>query len=127
VCPPPLDPAAIETRARAGRLPAKTTRLVPPYRVLGLTVPVAALSGPPSAVAALARVSLAAPLVCLGAGLRVDRRYSERLWQPAGYRLRAALFDDPRDHARYESARARAAARNARALGSVSGHALQER
>jgi hypothetical protein len=119
VCPPPLDRAAIEARARNGCLPAKTTRFVLPYRVLGLAVPLAALSGPPSAVAGLARASLEAPLVCLGVGLEVDRRYPERLWQPAAYRVPATLFVDPAAHARYRAARA--AAHADRAPGSGSG------
>jgi hypothetical protein len=121
VCPPPLDRAAIEAHARNGRLPAKTTRFVLPYRVLGLAMPFEALSGPRSAVATRARASLEAPLVCLGAGLEVDRRYPERLWQPAGYQVPPTLFVDPTAHARYRAARTRAAADADRAPGSRPG------
>jgi hypothetical protein len=108
VRPPALDAATIRARARGGRLPYKATRFVLPFRVLGLPVPLGALAGPREAILAQVTRSLDAPLVCLGAGLAVDRRYPERLWQPVEYAIPRTLFADSGDHARYEAARDRA-------------------
>jgi hypothetical protein len=111
VRPPTLDVATIRARARVGRLPYKATRFVLPFRVLGLPVPLGDLAGSRTAIAERVRESLDTPLVCLGPGLSVDRRYPEPLWQPASYRIPRRLFAQPDDHARYEAARDRGAAR----------------
>jgi hypothetical protein len=106
-----VRPAALdkETLRRHGALlPAKSTRFVLPYRVVGLGLALASLGGArPALEAALDRERRAA-LLCLGAGLVVDRRYPERLWQLAGYRVPPALFADEAARRTYEAALARA-------------------
>jgi hypothetical protein len=106
---PALDKGAVQARAGAGRLPPKSTRFVLPYRVVGLAIPLAELAGACEPAARRLGAQAAGALVCLGAGLTVDRRYPERLWQLAGYRIPPALFADPRDQAAYDAALARAA------------------
>ena len=126
VCPPVLDAGTIRAHASAGRLPHKATRFVLPFRVLGLPVPLDGLAGPRESVWALVSRSLDRPLASLGAGMTVDRRYPERLWQPVEYRIPRTLFADPEDHARYEIARHRAAARAGSTTNSPPGHPALE-
>jgi hypothetical protein len=52
-----------------------------------------------------------APQVPLGAGITVDRRYPEPLWQFADYRIPADLFADDAARVAYEAALARGLAR----------------
>jgi hypothetical protein len=107
--PPALDKAAVRERAHGALLPPKSTRFLLPYRVLGLGVPLAALGGPREALLAELERERAQPLVCLGGGLAVDRRYPERLWQFADYRVPDRLFADEAGRRAYTDAFARAA------------------
>lgn len=106
---PALDKATIRAHAGSGRLPPKSTRFILPYRVFGLGLPLRALAGSRAALEERLAAERALPLVCLGDGLAVDRRYPERLWQLAGYRIPPTLFVAERDRLAYETARARAA------------------
>ena len=51
----------------------------------------------------------ARPLACLGAGLAVDRRYPERLWQFVDHRIPDGLFADEAGRDAYADALTRAA------------------
>ena len=107
---PAVDKAAVRQGAAAGGLPPKSTRFVFPFRVIGLGVPIDRLRGPRAAVeAALAR-DRERPLVCLGGGLEVDRRYPERLWQFEDHRIPDRLFAGVAGRRAYARALARAAA-----------------
>ncbi len=107
---PAVDKAAVRQGAAVGGLPPKSTRFVFPYRVIGLGVPLDGLRGPRARIeAALAR-DLARPLVCLGPGLEVDRRYPERLWQFEDHRVPDRLFAGEAGRRAYARALARAAA-----------------
>ena len=107
--PPSVDKPTIRQRADGRLLPPKSTRFVLPYRVLGLGIPLAALGGTRDAILARLDEERARPLLCLGAGLSVDRRYPERLWQFADYRLPDRLFADEAGHRAHAEALARAA------------------
>lgn len=105
--PPALDKAAVR-RAVGPLLPPKSTRFLVPYRVLGLGVPLAALGGPLDALAAEVERERRRPLGCLGAGLAVDRRYPERLWQFTDHRIPDELFADEAGRRAYATALAHA-------------------
>jgi hypothetical protein len=105
--PPVLDKRAVRDTGGA-LLPPKSTRFLLPYRVLGLAVPLPALGGPRDALAAELERERARPLACLGAGLTVDRRYPERLWQFADHRIPDWLFADEAGRRAYTDALARA-------------------
>jgi hypothetical protein len=107
--PPSVDKPTIRQRANGGLLPPKSTRFVLPYRVLGLGIPLAALGGTQDALLARLDEERARPLLCLGAGLSVDRRYPERLWQFADYRVPDRLFADEAGRRAHAQALARAA------------------
>jgi hypothetical protein len=77
--------------------------------VLGLSVPLAALGGPREALAAELERERARPLACLGAGLAIDRRYPERLWQFVDHRIPDGLFADEAGRHAYADALTRAA------------------
>jgi hypothetical protein len=104
--PPAPDKAAVR-RADGPLLPPKSTRFLVPYRVLGLAVPLAALAGPREALSAELDRERRRPLACLGAGLAVDRRYPERLWQFADHRIPDELFADETGRRAYATALAR--------------------
>jgi len=107
--PPPLDKATVRRRPGGALLPLKSTRFRFPYRVLGLSVPLAALGGPREALAAELERERARPLACLGAGLAIDRRYPERLWQFVDHRIPDGLFADEAGRHAYADALTRAA------------------
>jgi hypothetical protein len=107
---PALDKATIRRVAASGIFPAKSTRFLPPYRVVGLAMPLATLGGSRPALEAALERQRREPLWCLGAGLVVDRRYPERLWQFAGYRIPVTLFADEAGRRAYRAALARVAA-----------------
>jgi hypothetical protein len=107
--PPTVDKAAVGRRVGGALLPPKSTRFLLPYRVLGLAVPLAALGGPREALLAELERERARPLACLGAGLAVDRRYPERLWQFADHRIPDRLFADEAGRRAYADALARTA------------------
>jgi hypothetical protein len=106
--PPTLDKATVRQRAAGALLPPKSTRFLLPFRVLGLGMPLAALGGPRDAIQAGLERDREQPLVCLGAGLVVDRRYPERLWQFAGHRIPDRLFADVSGRHAYMDSVARA-------------------
>jgi hypothetical protein len=106
--PPVLDKTAVRD-AGGALLPPKSTRFLLPYRVLGLAVPLAALGGPRDSLVAELERERARPVACLGAGLAVDRRYPERLWQFADHRIPDRLFADEAGRREYADALARAA------------------
>ena len=106
--PPAMDKAAVRRRADAALWPPKSTRFVLPYRVVGLDIPLAALGGSRDVLVARLERERARPFLCLGAGLSVDRRYPERLWQVAGYRAPDRLFADEASRRAYADALARA-------------------
>lgn len=105
---PALDKETVRARAGNGRFPAKSTRFLLPYRVVGLALPLAMLASPRDALEARLDAARSTPLLCLGEGLCVDRRYPERLWQFADYRIPSTLFTDAKARAAYEAAIARA-------------------
>lgn len=105
---PALDKETL--RDHDALFPAKSTRFVLPYRVVGLGLPLASLGSPRPALEAALERERRAPLVCLGTGLVVDRRYPERLWQFADYRMPPALFADEAGRRAYEAALARVSA-----------------
>jgi hypothetical protein len=105
--PPALDKAAVRQRAGGTLLPPKSTRFLFPYRVLGFRVPLTALGGPRETLVALLAREQERPLVCLGAGLAVDRRYPERLWQFADHRIPDRLFADEAGRRAYADTLAR--------------------
>jgi hypothetical protein len=105
--PPALDKATLRERALGTLLPPKSTRFLLPFRVLGLRVPLAALVGPPAALVAQLERERAQPLVCLGGGLAIDRRYPERLWQFADHRIPDRLFAEEAGCRAYKDALAR--------------------
>ncbi len=107
--PPSVDKPTIRQRPDGGLLPPKSTRFVLPYRVFGLGIPLAALGGTRDALLARLEEERARPLLCLGAGLSVDRRYPERLWQFTDYRVPDRLFADGAGRRAYAEALARAA------------------
>jgi hypothetical protein len=107
--PPPLDKTTVRRRPGGALLPLKSTRFLFPYRVLGLAVPLAALGGSREALEAEVERERARPLACLGAGLAVDRRYPERLWQFVDHRIPDRLFADEAGRHAYADALARAA------------------
>jgi hypothetical protein len=107
--PPPLDKATVRRRPGGALLPLKSTRFRFPYRVLGLSVPLAALGGPREALAAELERERARALACLGAGLAIDRRYPERLWQFVDHRIPDGLFADEAGRDAYADALTRAA------------------
>jgi hypothetical protein len=106
--PPAVDKTAVRQTADGALLPPKSTRFVLPYRVFGLGMPLAALGGTRDALLAQLEEERARPLVCLGTGLTVDRRYPERLWQLAAYRVPDRLFADDAGRLAYTEALARA-------------------
>ena len=108
VRPPPLDKGAVRRRMPGPLWPAKSTRFLLPYRVLGLAVPLPALGGSRDGLRAELERERARPLVCLGAGLAVDRRYPERLWQFADHRIPQRIFADEAGRRAYTDALARA-------------------
>jgi hypothetical protein len=110
VRPPVLEKAVLRARAGSGRFPPKSTRFLVPYRVFGIDLPLPLLGGPRPAIEERLEGERHAPLVCLGDGLSVDRRYPERLWQFAGYHVPAGLFAGRAAQAAYKAARARAVA-----------------
>lgn len=105
--PPAPDKATVRATAHGALLPPKSTRFLLPYRVLGLGVPLAALGGPREALLTELERERAQPLVCLGAGLAVDRRYPERLWQFADHRIPDRLFANEGGRRAYADALAR--------------------
>jgi hypothetical protein len=107
--PPALDKATVRRRPGGALLPLKATRFRFPYRVLGLSVPLATLGGSREALEAELERERARPLTCLGAGLAVDRRYPERLWQFVDHRIPDGLFADEAGRHAYADALARAA------------------
>jgi hypothetical protein len=107
--PPPFDKATVRRRPGGALLPLKSTRFLFPYRVLGLGVPLGALAGPRDALEGELDRERARPLACLGAGLAVDRRYPERLWQFVDHRIPDGLFADAAGRHAYADALARAA------------------
>lgn len=106
--PPAVDKTAVRRTAEGALLPPKSTRFVLPYRVFGLGMPLAALGGTRDALVAQLEEARARPLLCLGAGLAVDRHYPERLWQFADYRTPDRLFADEAGRRAYAEALARA-------------------
>ena len=108
--PPVVDKATIRQLAGRALLPRKATRFLLPYRVFGLSIPLAALAGPPEALLARLDRERARPLLCLGAALCVDRRYPERLWQIAGHRIPDRLFAEEAGRRVYATALAQAPA-----------------
>lgn len=108
--PPALDKVTVRQRARGVLLPPKSTRFLLPYRVLGLAIPLATLGGPREGLLAELERQRARPLSCLGAGLTVDRRYPERLWQFVDHRIPDRLFADEAGRRAYAEALGRAAA-----------------
>jgi hypothetical protein len=106
--PPAVDKITVRQRAAGPLLPPKTTRFLLPYRVLGLDVPLAALSGAREDLVALLERERSGPLLCLGSGLAIDRRYPERLWQFAKHRIPDGLFADEAGRRAYTDALARA-------------------
>jgi hypothetical protein len=107
--PPALDKAVVRQRAGGVLLPPKSTRFLLPYRVIGLRAPLEALGGPRQALVELLDRERERPLVCLGAGLAIDRRYPERLWQFADHRIPDRLFADEAGCRAYGDALARVA------------------
>src|SRR5262249_15285752 len=107
--PPVLDKDTVRRRAGGALLPSQATRFRLPYRVLGLAIPLATLGGPRDTLVAELERRRARPLACLGAGLTVDRRYLERLWQFADHRIPDRLFADEAGRQAYAEALARAA------------------
>jgi hypothetical protein len=107
--PPPFDKATVRLRPGGALLPLKSTRFLFPYRVLGLGVSLGALAGPSDALEGELDRERARPLACLGAGLAVDRRYPERLWQFVDHRIPDGLFADEAGRHAYADALARAA------------------
>jgi hypothetical protein len=107
--PPPLDKDTVRRRAGGPLLPPKSTRFLFPFRVLGLAVPLATLGGPRAVLLGELERERARPLICLGGGLAVDRRYPERLWQFAEHRIPDRLFTDDLGRCAYADALARAA------------------
>ena len=105
--PPALDKAVVRRRAGGALLPPKSTRFLLPYRVFGLRVPLAALGGPRQTLVDLLERQRERPLVCLGAGLAIDRHYPERLWQFADHRIPDRLFADEAGRRAYTDALAR--------------------
>jgi hypothetical protein len=105
---PALDKATVRRRADDVLLPPKSTRFRLPFRVLGLAVPLAVLGGSREALAVALERDRARPLACLGAGLTVDRRYPERLWQFADHRIPHRLFADEAGRRTYAEALAHA-------------------
>jgi hypothetical protein len=108
VRPPALDKAAVRQGGHGALLPPKSTRFLLPYRVLGLAVPLALLGGPWEALLAELERDRRRPLVCLGAGLSIDRRYPERLWQFVDHRIPDRLFADEAGRRAYADALAQA-------------------
>jgi hypothetical protein len=106
--PPAMDKATVQRRADGALWPPKSTRFVLPYRVVGLALPLAALGGTREALVARLEQELTQPFLCLGAGLSVDRRYPERLWQVAGYRAPERLFAGEASRRAYADALVRA-------------------
>jgi hypothetical protein len=106
--PPALDKATVRQGGHGALLPPKSTRFLLPYRVLGLALPLTALGGPREALLAELERERAQPLACLGAGLTVDRRYAERLWQFVDHRIPDRLFADEAGRRAYAEALARA-------------------
>jgi hypothetical protein len=106
--PPGMDKATVRRRAGGGLWPPKSTRFVLPYRVVGLDLPLALLRGTWDTLDARLEQERARPFLCLGAGLSVDRRYPERLWQVAEYRVPDRLFTDEASRRAYADALARA-------------------
>jgi hypothetical protein len=106
--PPAMDKATVRRRADGALWPPKSTRFVLPYRVVGLDIPLAALGGSRDSLVARLEHERARLFLCLGAGLSVDRRYPERLWQVAGYRAPDRLFADEASRRAYADALARA-------------------
>jgi len=107
--PPAFDKTTVRRRPDGALLPLKSTRFLFPYRVLGLAVPLVALGGAREALEAEVERERARPLACLGAGLAVDRRYPERLWQFVDHRIPDGLFADEAGRHAYADALARAA------------------
>ena len=107
--PPALDKTTVRHRAGGALLPPKSTRFLLPYRVFGLGVPLVALGASRVALEAVLERERERALVCLGAGLAVDRRYPERLWQFADHRIPDRLFADEAGRRAYTDALARAA------------------
>jgi hypothetical protein len=105
---PPVDKTTVRRHADGALLPPKSSRFVLPYRVFGLDVPLAALTGTREALLARLEAERARPLACLGAGLAVDRRYPERLWQFTDHRIPDELFADEAGRHAYATALARA-------------------
>ena len=105
--PPALDKATVRRGAHGALLPPKSTRFLLPYRVLGLSVPLATLGGPADALLAELERERARPIACLGAGLAIDRHYPERLWQFADHRIPDRLFADEAGRRAYADALAR--------------------
>jgi hypothetical protein len=106
--PPVLDKETVRQQAGGTLLPPKSTRFFLPYRVLGLSIPLAALGGPRDALLAELELERDRPLACLGAGLVIDRRYPERLWQVADRCIPDRLFADEAGRRAYTEALARA-------------------
>lgn len=104
---PPLPKEAIVARSRREPFPPKSTRFLLPFRVIGVPLPLPALAGPREEVERILATTRGAPLRPLGEGVRVDRRYPERLYQFDGYRIPPSLFADPAARAEYEAALAR--------------------
>jgi hypothetical protein len=77
-------------------------------RVLGLSIPLATLGGPRDALLAELERERDRPFACLAAGLIIDRRYPERLWQFADHRIPDRLFADEAGRRAYTDALARA-------------------
>ena len=100
----PLPKEAIVARSRRAPFPPKSTRFLLPFRVIGVPLPVEALAGPREAVERIVETTRGGPLRLLGEGVRVDRRYPERLYQFDGYRIPPGLFADPAARADYEAA-----------------------
>ncbi len=107
--PPVVDKVTIRQLAGRALLPRKATRFLLPYRVFGLSIPLAALAGPLETLLARLERERARPLLCLGAALCVDRRYQERLWQIADHRIPDRLFADETGRRAYATALAQAA------------------
>jgi hypothetical protein len=107
--PPAVEKGTVHRRAAGALWPPKSTRFVVPYRVVGLDVPLAMLAGTRDALAARLEEERTRPLVCLGAGLSVDRRYPERLWQFADYRIPNRLFANEAAQGAYADALAQQA------------------
>lgn len=104
---PPLPKLAIVARSRREPFPPKSTRFLLPFRVIGVPLPLPALAGPREEVERIVEATRGEPLRPLGEGVRVDRRYPERLYQFNGYRIPPSLFADQAARAEYEAFLAR--------------------